>query len=29
MFTVLCRHAQSDWQSIEAFIYVIGKSNIM
>jgi len=29
MFTVLCRRAQSDWQSIEAFIYVIRTSNIM
>ena len=29
MFTVLCRHAHSDWQSTEAFLYVIGKSNIM
>jgi len=24
MFTVLCRHAHSDWQSTEAFLYVIG-----
>ena len=24
MFTVLCRHAQSDRQSTEAFLYVIG-----
>ena len=29
MFTIWCRHAYSDWQSTEAFIYVIGKSNIM
>jgi len=29
MFTVLCRHAYSDWQSTEAFLYVKGKSNIM
>jgi len=29
MFTVLCSHAHSDWQSTEAFLYVIGKSNIM
>ena len=29
MFTVLCRYAHSDWQSTEAFLYVIGKSNIM
>ena len=29
MFTVLCRHAHSDWQSTAAFLYVIGKSNIM
>ena len=29
MFTVLCRHAHSDCQSTEAFLYVIGKSNIM
>jgi len=21
MFTVLCRHAQSDWQTTEAFIH--------
>jgi len=21
MFTVLCRHAHSDWQSTEAFLY--------
>jgi len=27
MFTVLCRHVHYDWQSTEAFIYVIGKSN--
>ena len=29
MFTVLCRHALSDWQLTEAFLYVLGKSNIM
>jgi len=29
MFTVLCRHAHSDRQSTEAFLYVTGKSNIM
>jgi len=29
LFTDLCRHAHSDWQSAEAFVYVIGKSNIM
>ena len=29
MFTVLCKHAHSDWQSTEVFPYVIGKSNIM
>ena len=29
IFTVLCRHAHSDWQSTEAFLYVIRKSNIM
>ena len=29
MFTVLCRHAHSDWQITEAFLYAIGKSNIM
>jgi len=29
MFTVLCRHGHSDWQSTAAFLYVIGKSNIM
>jgi len=29
MFTVLCRHAHSDGQSTKAFLYVIGKSNIM
>ena len=28
MFIVLCRHAHSDWQSTETFLYVIGKSNI-
>ena len=28
MFTVLCRHAHSDWQHTEAFLYVIGKSNL-
>ena len=25
MFTVLSRHAQSDWQSTEVLLYVIGK----
>jgi len=29
MFTVLCRHGHSDWQSTEAFLYVIGKFYIM
>jgi len=29
MFTVLCGHAQSDWQSTETNIHVIGKSNSM
>jgi len=29
MFTVLCRHVQSDWQSTEAFLYVRGMSNVM
>ena len=29
MFTVLCRHTHSDWQNTEAFLYVIGKSNII
>jgi len=29
MFTVLCRHVHSDWQSTEAFLYVKGKSNII
>ena len=29
MFTDLCRHWHSDWQSTEACLYVIGKSNIM
>jgi len=29
MLTVLCRHAHSDWQSTEAFLYVTGKSYIM
>ena len=29
MFTVLCRHAHTDRQITEAFLYVIGKSNIM
>jgi len=28
MFTVLCRHAHSDWQSTEAFLYISIKSNI-
>ena len=29
MFKVLCRNVHSDWQSIEAFLYVIGKCSIM
>ena len=29
MFTVLCTHGHSDWQSTDSFLYVIGKSNIM
>jgi len=29
MFTVLCRHAQSDRQSTEAFLYNLGKYNVM
>ena len=29
MFTVLCRHVHSCWQSTEAFLYVTGKSNIV
>jgi len=29
MFTVLCWHAHCDWQNSEAFVYVIGKFNIM
>ena len=29
MFTVLYGHAHSDWQRTEAFLYVIGKKNIM
>ena len=29
MFTVWCRHAHSDWQITEVFLYVIRKSNIM
>jgi len=29
MFTVLFKPAHSDWQRTEAFLYVIGKSNIM
>ena len=29
MFTVLCRHAHSDWQSTAAFLYVTGIRNIM
>ena len=29
MFTDLCRQAHSNWQITEAFVYVIGKSNIM
>jgi len=29
MFTVLYRHAHPDGQNTAAFLYVIGKSNIM
>ena len=29
MFTVLCRQAHSDWQSTEAFLYVIVKSYLV
>jgi len=29
MLTVLCRPAHSDGQRTKAFLYVIGKSNIM
>jgi len=29
MFTVLCRHVHSDWHTTEAFLNVIGKSNII
>jgi len=29
MFTVLCRHVQSEWQNTAAFLHVIRKSNIM
>jgi len=32
MFTVLCRHVHSDWQSTAAFLktnYVMGKSDVM
>jgi len=29
MFTVSCRHAHYDWQSTDAYLYVIGQSNIM
>ena len=29
MFTVLYRHAHSDWKSAESFLHVIGKSNSM
>jgi len=29
MFTVLCRYEHFDWQSAAAFLYAIGKSNIM
>ena len=29
MITVLCRNKHSNWQSTEAFLYIIGKSNIM
>jgi len=28
-FTGWCRHAHSDRQSTESFLYVIGKTNIM
>jgi len=28
MVFVNCRHAHFDWQSTEAFVYVMGKSNI-
>jgi len=28
MFTVICRHAHSNLQSTEVFLYVIGKSNM-
>jgi len=28
MFTILYRHAHSNSQSIETFLYIIGKSNI-
>ena len=29
MFIFVCRHTHSDWQSTEAFLFVIVKSNIM
>ena len=29
MYSILCRHARFDWQSTKAFLYVIGKYNIM
>ena len=29
MLTVWCRHAHSNWQRTETFLYIIGKSNIM
>ena len=29
MFTVLCRHSHSNWQSNAAFLYVLAESNIM
>jgi len=29
MSTILCRHAQSDWQSSKAFLYVICISIIL
>jgi len=29
IFTVLCRHAQFDWQITQAILFMIGKYNIM
>jgi len=29
MFTVLCRHAHSDWQITVAFLYVIGNYSLI